>query len=72
MTFSPKTGLAYIPATILVSVYSRFTKAPEGQFHPPGAERAGTLTAMDPTTNKIVWQKKTMGQPGPRPSRCYE
>jgi quinohemoprotein ethanol dehydrogenase len=59
MAFSPKTKLAYVPANILVSVFSHFTKPGDGQFHPPGAERAGTLTAMDPTTNKIVWQKKT-------------
>ena len=27
-------------------------------FHPPGVRRAGTLTAMDPTTNRIVWQQQ--------------
>ena len=29
-----------------------------GFFRPTGVPRAGTLTAMDPTTNKIVWQKR--------------
>jgi hypothetical protein len=38
-----------------------FKKAGGGQgyYRPPGAPRSGTLTAMDPTTNKIVWQKQT-------------
>ena len=31
----------------------------EGYYRPAGAPRSGTLTAMDPTTNKIVWQKQT-------------
>jgi len=30
-----------------------------GYFRPAGVIRSGTLTAMDPATNKIVWQKKT-------------
>jgi hypothetical protein len=30
-----------------------------GFFRPPGQPRAGTLTAMDPATNRIVWQKRT-------------
>ena len=39
----------------------RFKTVGEGSGfnRPPGAQRSGTLTAMDPTTNKIVWQKKT-------------
>jgi glucose dehydrogenase len=64
MTFSPKTGLAYVPGTIFDSVFKLGAEG-EGRslqsttFHPPGARRAGTLTAIDPTTNKIVWQKQT-------------
>ena len=26
--------------------------------HPSGVRRAGTLTAMDPTTNRVVWQQQ--------------
>jgi len=71
-TFSPKTGLAYITAAIINSAHDlrrqvwdeqsqRFVSpGPTGQgYNRPGGEpRAGTLTAMDPTTNKIVWQKR--------------
>src|SRR4029434_10800578 len=67
MTFSPKTNLAYIPANAMSCVYhakhedyaetlGRFktTGGGEGFYRPAGAKRSGTLTAMDPTTNKIV------------------
>ena len=39
----------------------RFKTVGEGTgfFRPGGQPRAGTLTAMNPTTNKIVWQKRT-------------
>ena len=72
MTFSPKTNLAYIPANVMSTVYvakheeydealGRFKKTGggEGFYRPAGAQRSGTLTAMNPTTNKIVWQKQT-------------
>jgi quinohemoprotein ethanol dehydrogenase len=72
MTFSPKTNLAYIPANVMSTVYiakhelfdettGRFKTVGggEGFYRPEGARRSGTLTAMDPTTNKIVWQKQT-------------
>ena len=32
---------------------------PGGLFRPAGAQLSGSLTAMDPTTNTIVWQKRT-------------
>ena len=72
MTFSPRTNLAYIPANVMSTVYiakhelydealGRFKTVGggEGFYRPAGAQRSGTLTAMDPTTNKIVWQKQT-------------
>lgn len=72
MAFSPKTNLAYIPANFMATLYQAkheeyneatgvFKKVGggEGFFRPGGAQRSGTLTAIDPTTNKIVWQKKT-------------
>jgi len=72
MTFSPQTNLAYVPSNVMSSVYTsrhdvfdetteRWKKVggADGFYRPPGATRSGTLTAMDPTTNRIVWQKKT-------------
>lgn len=53
MTFSPQTNLFYVPASIINSQFG------PGFSRPAGQPRAGTLTAMDPTTNKIVWQKRT-------------
>jgi quinohemoprotein ethanol dehydrogenase len=72
MTFSPVTNLAYIPANVMSTVYvsrheefdettGRFRTigGGEGFFRPAGARRSGTLTAIDPTTNRIVWQQQT-------------
>ena len=72
MTFNPQTGLIYVPGTIINSGFTlrrqewdekgqHFKPLDEGVgfFRPPGEPRAGTLTAIDPATNKIVWQKRT-------------
>lgn len=72
LTFSPKTNLVYIPASVMATLYTSkheawdetkqgFVKTGggEGFFRPAGTPRSGTLTAMDPSTNKIVWQKTT-------------
>jgi len=72
IAYSPDTKLVYVPGSIINSAQSlrrqdwndatgRFVNGDEGLgfFRPPGQPRAGTLTAMDPTTNKIVWQKRT-------------
>jgi len=59
MTYSPKTKLAYVPASIRAFVHQVREDGATTADVPPGSERAGTLTAMDPVTNKIVWQKKT-------------
>ncbi len=55
MTYSPLTHLIYVPGAI---TNSQFTLN-GGFVRPPNEPRSGTLTAIDPTTNKIVWQKKT-------------
>jgi PQQ-dependent dehydrogenase (methanol/ethanol family) len=55
MTYNPDTKLVYVPGSIINSVFAY--KA--GFSRPPGSPRAGTLTAMDPATNRIVWQKRT-------------
>jgi PQQ-dependent dehydrogenase (methanol/ethanol family) len=72
MTFSPQTQLIYVAGNIINSAYGlrrqvwndetqRLQAMDEGIgfFRPPGEPRAGTLTAMNPATNKIVWQKRT-------------
>jgi outer membrane protein assembly factor BamB len=73
MTFSPQTRLLYVCGSIINSGFGlkrqtfdeatgRLMGTPEGGrgfFRPAGEPRAGTLTAMDPTTNRIVWQKRT-------------
>ena len=53
-SYSPKTGLLYVPAGIVNSAFSISLRF----FRPLGENRAGTLTAMDPTTNRIVWQRQ--------------
>ena len=55
MTYSPKTNLIYIPGAITNSTFT----LGGGFVRPVNEPRAGTLTAVDPATNKIVWQKRT-------------
>ncbi len=62
--YSPKTKLVYVPGTVFDSIFQLGAEGPGREVqstttHPPGSRRSGTLTAMDPTTNRIVWQKKT-------------
>jgi PQQ-dependent dehydrogenase (methanol/ethanol family) len=72
MTFSPQTNLVYVPGTIINSAFNlrrqgwddkearlKSLDTGPGFVRPPGTPRAGTLTAMNPTTNRIVWQKRT-------------
>lgn len=72
MTFDPRTGFIYVPGSIINSSFdvhrqdwdsqaNRLQNVPptgQGFARPAGEPRAGTLTAMDPATNKIVWQKR--------------
>jgi quinohemoprotein ethanol dehydrogenase len=71
ITFSPDTRLVYVPGTIMNSGHTlrrqdfnettqRFDNRDDGAgyFRPPGQPRAGNLTAIDPATNRIVWQKR--------------
>ena len=69
MAFSPQTKLVYISGAVNISAFeskrqewdekTQFFKTISGRgyFRPAGLKREGTLTAIDPTTNKIVWQK---------------
>jgi PQQ-dependent dehydrogenase (methanol/ethanol family) len=72
MAFNPDTGLVYVPGSIINSGFTlrrqvwdaetqtlRTVGEGTGFFRPPGEPRSGTLTAMDPATNKIVWQRRT-------------
>jgi glucose dehydrogenase len=52
-TFSPRTHLVYVPGSL---INSRFDA---GFARPSGQPRAGTLSAMDPATNRVVWQVRT-------------
>ncbi len=71
MAFSPQTGHIYVCGAIMNSGFGLRRQdwddatgrliTPEGGrgfFRPAGEPRAGTLTAMDPRTNRIVWQKR--------------
>ena len=68
----PQTNLLYVPGSIINSAHGvrrqEWDEATQrlktiedgtGFFRPAGQPRAGTLTAIDPTTNRIVWQKRT-------------
>jgi PQQ-dependent dehydrogenase (methanol/ethanol family) len=71
MTFNPRTGLVYVAGSIINSGYAlrrqvwdeeahRLKSLDDGAgfFRPAGEPRAGTLTAVNPATNTIVWQKR--------------
>ena len=71
MTFSPQTQLVYVAGSIINSGFGlrrqawdpdtqRLKNIGEGTgfFRPAGQPRAGTLTAMNPATNTVVWQKR--------------
>ena len=72
ITFSQKTNLVYIPANIVPTAFTARRQVwdetskqlvtigdSQGFYRPAGLERSGTLTAMDPATNKVVWSKRT-------------
>jgi quinohemoprotein ethanol dehydrogenase len=73
MSYSPQSKYVYVCGSVMISAFQfreqnfneatgRVSAAPgagRGFFRPPFPQTMyGTLTAMDPTTNKIVWQKK--------------
>ena len=55
MTYSPQTHLIYVPGAVTNALFT----LGGGFVRPTNEPRSGTLTAIDPTTNKIVWQKRT-------------
>jgi alcohol dehydrogenase (cytochrome c) len=66
MPYSPDTGYFYVPGSIRTSVFERFPRPyRRGQIYTRGSQEAafhtplaGTFTAIDGKTNKIVWQHK--------------
>src|SRR5262249_34022864 len=72
IAYSPKTNHVYVPANIIPTAFTAKNQVwdeaskqlatigdSRGFYRPAGLERSGTLTALDPTTNKVVWQKRT-------------
>lgn len=60
MSFDRKTGLLYVAASEVSAAFS--SGQPYGQprgWAPEGEFKAGVLDAIDPRTNKLVWQKAT-------------
>lgn len=55
-SFSPRTGLVYMPIGIVAS--ARLAPSTFG-FRPLGHERGGALIAYDPATQKIAWSQKS-------------
>jgi len=71
MSYSPLTHLLYVAGGIMNSAFTLHREEwnpatnrlhsldqNHGMGHPAGEPRAGTLTAINPTTGKIVWQKR--------------
>ena len=52
-SFNPQKEVFYAPGSLINSRFDRTFGRPTGQ------PRSGTLSAMDPTTNRIVWQVRT-------------
>jgi plastocyanin len=67
-SYSPLTGLFYVTASVRARAYAVRSEAvingeavitrPGGSIATIGSKETGTLTALDPRTNKIVWQKE--------------
>src|ERR1017187_1644202 len=61
MSFDRKTGLLYVAASEVDTAFSNGRPYGQPTFWPPAGElRGGVLDAIDPRTNKIVWQKTTV------------
>ena len=52
-SFDPLKNMFYVPGSLINSRFDRTFGRPAGQT------RAGTLSAMDPSTNRIIWQVRT-------------
>jgi PQQ-dependent dehydrogenase (methanol/ethanol family) len=52
VSFNPHTGLMYFGAALINTSWSNTSKV-----RPLGEYRSGRIVAMDPSTNRVVWQK---------------
>ncbi len=60
MSFDQHNGLVYVPASLLASAYTDGHPFGQPTFWPPEGElTGGVLDAVNPATNKIVWQLPT-------------
>jgi PQQ-dependent dehydrogenase (methanol/ethanol family) len=72
MAFDPRSAVVYVGGNVINSGFSLRRQVWDQQtgtlktvgegmgfFRPPGEPRSGTLTAMNPATNRIVWQTRT-------------
>jgi PQQ-dependent dehydrogenase (methanol/ethanol family) len=57
VSFSPRTGLLYFGAGLINAGWTNGDNGLTRWFRPIGEYRAGKIVAMDPVTNKIVWQR---------------
>jgi glucose dehydrogenase/plastocyanin len=54
VSFNPNTQLMYFGAALINSAWTN-----TGKYRPIGEYRAGRIVAMDPATNRLVWQRRT-------------
>ena len=54
VSFNPQTGLVYFGAAVVNSAWTV-----TGKYRPIGEYRSGRIVAIDPSTNRLAWQKHT-------------
>ena len=54
LSYDPQTGLMYFGAGLINAAWRN-----DAKYRPIGEYKAGRIVAMDPTTNRVVWQKTT-------------
>jgi glucose dehydrogenase/plastocyanin len=54
LSFDPNTGLMYFGAGLINAAWRS-----DAKYRPIGEYKAGRIVAMDPATNRVVWQKHT-------------
>jgi glucose dehydrogenase/plastocyanin len=54
LSYDPQTGLMYFGAGLINAAWRN-----DAKYRPIGEYKAGRIVAMDPTTNRVAWQKTT-------------
>ena len=54
LSYDPQTGLMYFGAGLINAAWRS-----DAKYRPIGEYKAGRIIAMDPTTNRVAWQKTT-------------